>query len=177
MNLSQAVPSYTIWLVVLGSPKSFFQLDHQVDVSLCLTEAIAYRYYRELAFSTPSWCTSSPISFWLPGLQIHFILLEILFLHDWWQIFTFNLCWHRWLLRTRLESFSRTKRTEKLWLWVEKAISITWRESHETHNMKSICFHTNRLLWSYKSYIYIYIYIWQQGIWTMCAFTDAFTNP
>ena len=32
--------------VVLGSLKSFFQLDHQVDISLYLTEATALRHCR-----------------------------------------------------------------------------------------------------------------------------------
>ena len=40
--------------VVLGSLKSFFQLDHQVDISLYLTEATALRHSRELAGLTPS---------------------------------------------------------------------------------------------------------------------------
>jgi len=40
--------------IVLGSIKSFFQLDHQVDISLYLTEATALRHSRELASLTPS---------------------------------------------------------------------------------------------------------------------------
>ena len=41
-----------------------FQLDHQVDISLYLTEAIALRHSREVAYQClkPSWCTISPIS-------------------------------------------------------------------------------------------------------------------
>ena len=35
--------------VVLGNLKSFFQLDHQVDVSLYLTDAIALHHPKELA--------------------------------------------------------------------------------------------------------------------------------
>ena len=40
--------------VVLGSLKSFFQLDHQVDISLYLMEATALRHCRELVSLTPS---------------------------------------------------------------------------------------------------------------------------
>ena len=40
--------------VVLGSLKSVFQLDHQIDISICLTEATAYCYSRNFAFFTPS---------------------------------------------------------------------------------------------------------------------------
>ena len=39
--------------VVLGSLKSFFH-DHQVDISLYLTEATALRHSRELASLKPS---------------------------------------------------------------------------------------------------------------------------
>ena len=39
--------------VVLRSLKSFFQLDHQVDVSLYLTAGIALRLFRELACLIP----------------------------------------------------------------------------------------------------------------------------
>ena len=40
--------------VVLGSLKSFFQWDHQVDISLYMTEATAIYYYRELHGLTTS---------------------------------------------------------------------------------------------------------------------------
>ena len=55
---------------VLGSLTYFFQWDHQVNTNRYLTEAVALRYSRELACSTPSWCTfSSSISpFAFPGL-------------------------------------------------------------------------------------------------------------
>ena len=39
--------------VVRGSPKSVFQLDHQVDISLFLKEAIALRHSRELVGFKP----------------------------------------------------------------------------------------------------------------------------
>ena len=32
----------------------FFQMDHHVDTSLCIIEAIALRYFRELTSLTPS---------------------------------------------------------------------------------------------------------------------------
>ena len=40
--------------VVVGSIKSFFQLDHQVDISGYLTEATALRHSRILAGLKPS---------------------------------------------------------------------------------------------------------------------------
>ena len=49
--------------VVLGSFKSFFQLNHQVHIGLYLTEATALRHSRELVGLEPSWCTFSFISF------------------------------------------------------------------------------------------------------------------
>ena len=48
--------------VVLGSPKSFFQVDHQVDVSHYLMDTSTLHHSRELAWLTPSYCTFSPIS-------------------------------------------------------------------------------------------------------------------
>ena len=39
---------------IIGSLKSFFQLDHQVEISLYLTEAIALCHSRELVGLTPS---------------------------------------------------------------------------------------------------------------------------
>ena len=41
-----------------GSLKYFFQWDHQVDISLYLTEATARHHSGELASLKPSWCTS-----------------------------------------------------------------------------------------------------------------------
>ena len=49
--------------VVLGSFRSFFQLNHQVDISLYLTEATALRHSREVVGLEPSWCTFNFISF------------------------------------------------------------------------------------------------------------------
>ena len=43
--------------VIIGNPKSFFQMDHQVSISLYLTEATALRHSKELAGLKPSWCT------------------------------------------------------------------------------------------------------------------------
>ena len=39
---------------ILALLKSFFQLDHQVDIGLYVTHATAHCYSRELAFSTQS---------------------------------------------------------------------------------------------------------------------------
>ena len=55
--------------IALGNVKPFFQLDHQVDVSLYLVEAMAICYSRELTSLIPSRCTFSPWSF----LASHFI--------------------------------------------------------------------------------------------------------
>jgi hypothetical protein len=67
--------------VVLGSLKSFFQLDYQVHYTYYLNEATALCNSRELTFSTPSWCTSSPISLlasWtLKSISCQFISLHI----------------------------------------------------------------------------------------------------
>ena len=63
--------------VVLGSLKSFFQLDHQVDISLYLTEATALRHCRELANLKLLWCIFNPIS--LHGFmdfKINFIIFH-----------------------------------------------------------------------------------------------------
>jgi hypothetical protein len=42
---------------VLGSLKSFFQLDHQVDISFYFTKVTALYYSRELVGLKPSCCT------------------------------------------------------------------------------------------------------------------------
>ena len=47
--------------VVFAKFKFFFQLDHQVDISLYLTKANALYYYRELASLSTSLCTFNPI--------------------------------------------------------------------------------------------------------------------
>ena len=52
----------TIWEAILGSLRSFFQLDHQFEISLYLTEATTLHHARELATLTPSWCIFSLIS-------------------------------------------------------------------------------------------------------------------
>ena len=63
--------------VVLGSLKSFFQLDHEVAINLYLTEVTTLYHFRELGGLTPSRCTFSPISlsaFWtLKSIPFHFI--------------------------------------------------------------------------------------------------------
>ena len=64
--------------VILGSLKyfySFFQLDHQVDISLYLTEATALQHSRKLVGFKPLWCTFKPISlFGFPDFKFNFIL-------------------------------------------------------------------------------------------------------
>ena len=55
--------------VVLGSLGSFFQLDHQVDISLYLKEAIALYHSRELAGLTSSSCNLCPISLLAPKIS------------------------------------------------------------------------------------------------------------
>ena len=47
--------------VVLRRLKSFFQMDHQVNVSIYLTQATTLHHSRELASLTSSWCIISPI--------------------------------------------------------------------------------------------------------------------
>ena len=65
--------------VALRSLGSFFQLDHQIDIMLYLTEAITLCHSRELVGPTLSWCTVSPISLSTSktlrkySLQFHFI--------------------------------------------------------------------------------------------------------
>ena len=65
--------------VVLGSLKSFFQLDYQVDISLYLSKATAPYHSRKLVGLKPSWCTFNPIglffSFW--DLKMNFISLRL----------------------------------------------------------------------------------------------------
>ena len=51
--------------VGLGSLKSFFQLDHQVDINLYLTKATALHHSKELASLRPPWCTFNPIHLFL----------------------------------------------------------------------------------------------------------------
>jgi hypothetical protein len=52
--------------VLLGSLKSFLQLNHQVDISLYLTEAMALCHSRHLVGLTPSQSTLSPCSLLAP---------------------------------------------------------------------------------------------------------------
>ena len=65
--------------VVSGSFKSFFQLDHQVDINLHLMEAIgatAFCHSRELTSLKLSWCIFSPIGlFCFPDFKMNFISL------------------------------------------------------------------------------------------------------
>ena len=59
--------------LVLGSLKSFFQLDHQVDISFYLTETTTLRHSRELASLKPPRCILNPISsFIFPDFKIDF---------------------------------------------------------------------------------------------------------
>lgn len=65
---------------MLGSLKSFFPLDHEVETSLYLMEATARRHPRELANLTPSlYILLTPQAFCLPWLwnQFHYIQLSI----------------------------------------------------------------------------------------------------
>jgi hypothetical protein len=48
--------------VVLGSLKPFCQMDHQIDISRCLTKASALCYSEKSVFLTPTCCTSSTTS-------------------------------------------------------------------------------------------------------------------
>ena len=48
--------------VVLRSLKSFFQSDHQVDISLYITRAPALHHFRKLVGLKPCLCTFNPIS-------------------------------------------------------------------------------------------------------------------
>ena len=51
--------------VVLGSLKSFFQLDNQVDVGHYVTKLTTLRFLKKLACLAPSWCTFLiPLAFW-----------------------------------------------------------------------------------------------------------------
>ena len=61
--------------VVLGSFKSLFELDNQVEISVYLTEATALRHSQELAGLTSSWCQLIMLAFWLSKLkhQFHFM--------------------------------------------------------------------------------------------------------
>ena len=62
--------------VVPGSFESFFQLDHQVNISLYLTESTSLHRSRELTGLKPSWCAFSPIRpFGFPDFKIDFIAL------------------------------------------------------------------------------------------------------
>lgn len=54
--------------VVWGSLKSSFNWDHQIDVSLYFTQAIAFRHLRKLAGFTPSSCTLIPVSLLTSGI-------------------------------------------------------------------------------------------------------------
>ena len=58
---------------LLGSLESFFQVDHQVDVSRDLIDTTAVCHSKELVRLMPFYCTFSPICFvWLLGLQMQF---------------------------------------------------------------------------------------------------------
>ena len=68
--------------VILGSLKSFFQLNHQVDISLYLTEATSLCHSRDLVGLTTSRCTLSPCSLLafqtLVSIPFHYNSLESL---------------------------------------------------------------------------------------------------
>ena len=53
--------------VVVGNLKSFFQLDHQVDITLYFTEAAKLHHSGEL--DNHHDVLSIPLAFWLPILQ------------------------------------------------------------------------------------------------------------
>ena len=61
--------------IVLGSLESFFQLDQQVNISLCLTEATTLRHSTKLIGLKSSWYTFNLIRlFSFPDFDINFIL-------------------------------------------------------------------------------------------------------
>jgi hypothetical protein len=59
---STRFPSLSSIVVLVGSLKSLFWFNYQIDISLCLTQVNALHYSREIAILTPSWCTFSPMS-------------------------------------------------------------------------------------------------------------------
>ena len=60
---------FVIMNVVIGSLESFFQLNHQVDISLYLTEATALWPLLGISrFETTMVYFSAPLTFRLPGL-------------------------------------------------------------------------------------------------------------
>ena len=62
---------------VLGSLKSFFQSDQQVNISLYLKEASTLRHSKKLNDLKSSWCAFNPISlFGFPDFKINLISLE-----------------------------------------------------------------------------------------------------
>ena len=64
--------------VLLGSFKSFFQFDQQVNICFYLTEATALRHSRESTGLKPSLCTFNPISlFNFPDSRINFTSLHL----------------------------------------------------------------------------------------------------
>ena len=125
--------------VVLGSLKSFFQLDHQVDISLYLTEATALRHSMKLANLRPSWCAFRLISIlasltlksisihfihWLDPLDSpheHYILVVVMRNKAPSMVQEFQLWWHQ-----QLETIIICSRFEELWLLV---IMASWQVS------------------------------------------------
>ena len=83
LQLSSLHPNtFTIQNVLLGSFKSLFQLDHQVDIGLYLMEAITLCHSKKLAGLKPSWCTVLSVSLafsasWnLKSISFHWVLCE-----------------------------------------------------------------------------------------------------
>ena len=74
--------------VISWSQKSFFQLDHDVDISFYLTKAIGLYHSSKLVISTPSWCIFTSTRFFWGVLG---------FLFDWFHfislLFVYNLNW------------------------------------------------------------------------------------
>ena len=60
-SMAMCKTNISIEQVVLGSLKSVFQLDHQVNISLYLTEATTLHHSKESTGLTPSWCFPSLI--------------------------------------------------------------------------------------------------------------------
>lgn len=117
--------------VVLGSLKSFCQVDHEVDSSLHLTKATALRHSKKVAILTPSWGTFSPTN--LVAFQIFKINLVALHFY----ITSFNYYFHKnhnHPTKQRVE-FIHPKTCVTTWIHACWAVDGSPLQKHPPHNV------------------------------------------
>ena len=127
--------------IILGSLKSFFQLDHQVEISLYLTEATALRHSWKLGGLTPSWCTFSPISLLGPLYTMDHEVgsLKIPLFHGptWWSNIRSLISLKNWMYQafgplTRCNPNVHRKMNVLIWKIFSKRVVLEKEEKKES---------------------------------------------